>query len=319
MRFFSVFVAATLASLAIAHPGPHKKATRAEISRRQELSARCAQHAGEYNAKRRKRAFEKRQSDTTIEATTESPYYKTIQNDTCVLTPEVTAGPFWWAESQTLRQDMSEDQPGVPLILDVGVLDMATCEPLEGVLVDLWHCNATGKYSSFTALPMNEDKNAVLQSLNLTWFEPGQSDIHTGNETWLRGMWPTDSNGMMEMRTIFPGYYYGRSIHIHVQVHTDWVARENGTLASGKTVSTGQFFFDEGLSQEITSIPPYSDVTGIERLVNGLDDTFHNENTDGYNAIVSVIPIDGDDFKNGMLGYITVGVDTEAVEDVFPV
>lgn len=104
-----------------------------------------------------------------------------------------------------------------------------------------------------------------------------------------------------------------------MQVHTDWVARENGTLASGKTVSTGQFFFDEGLSQEITSIPPYSDVTGIERLVNGLDDTFHNENTDGYNAIVSVIPIDGDDFRNGMIGYITVGVDTEAVEDVFPV
>ncbi|RAK86528.1 dioxygenase [Aspergillus costaricaensis CBS 115574] len=330
MHFFSFLVAATLASLAIAHPGPHKKVTRAEITRRQELSSRCAHHAGEYNAKRWKRSLEKRQNITTIEATTEAPYYKTIQNETCVLTPDVTSGPYWWTESQTLRQDIREDQSGVPLSLDIGVMDMATCGPLEGVLVDVWHCNATGKYSSFTGLRNDIPKSETLQDLNMTWFEPGQSDIHTDNQTWLRGMWPTDSNGMVEMKTIFPGqlynksfgglrFYFGRSIHIHIQVHTDWVLRDNGTLASGNTVSTGQVFFDEELEQEIMALEPYSSVTGIQRLVNGLDDTFHNENTDGYNAIVSVVPMDGVDVRNGMIGYITVGVDTEAVDPEFPV
>lgn len=115
------------------------------------------------------------------------------------------------------------------------------------------------------------------------------------------------------------GFYFGRSIHIHIQVHTDWVLRDNGTLASGNTVSTGQVFFDEELEQEIMALEPYSSVTGIQRLVNGLDDTFHNENTDGYNAIVSVVPMDGVDVRNGMIGYITVGVDTEAVDPEFPV
>ncbi|OJJ74474.1 hypothetical protein ASPBRDRAFT_204603 [Aspergillus brasiliensis CBS 101740] len=319
MRLFGVLVAATLASLAIAHPGPHRKATRAEISRRQELSARCAQHAGEYNAKRWKRVLGKRQDNLAFEDTIETPYYRTIQNGTCVLTPDVTSGPYWWANSQTLRQDISEDQPGVPLLLDIGVLDMATCQPLEGVLVDVWHCNATGKYSSFTGLPNDISKTEMLQGLDLTWFEPGQSDIHTDNETWLRGLWPTDSNGMAEMKTIFPGFYFGRAIHIHVQVHTDWVLRDNGTLASGKTVSTGQIFFDEELEQQITALEPYSSVTGFQRVVNGLDDTFHNENTDGYNAVVSVIPMDGVDVRNGMIGYITIGVDTETVDSKFPV
>lgn len=63
---------------------------------------------------------------------------------------------------------MSEGQAGVPLTLDVGVLDMATCEPLENVLVDFWHCNATGSYSSFTALSPNTPFLELLQSLNIS-------------------------------------------------------------------------------------------------------------------------------------------------------
>ncbi|PYI07144.1 aromatic compound dioxygenase [Aspergillus sclerotiicarbonarius CBS 121057] len=318
MHFLSILITASLASSAIAHPGPHRKATRAEIARRGELSARCSEHVGQYNDRRRKRSLSKRQNTTTVEITTESPYYHTIQNETCVLTPEVTAGPYWWRNSQTLRQDMTEGQPGVPLLLDVGVLDMATCEPLEGVLVDFWHCNATGKYSSFSGLPADEPIDTILAELNVTDFEIGKSDIHTDEVTFLRGMWPTDRNGMVEMKSIFPGFYYGRAIHIHIQVHTDWVLRENGTLASGKTVSTGQVFFDEALEQEIMALQPYASVTEFDRLTNDLDNTYNNENTGAYNALVSVVPMDGKDVTNGMIGYVTIGVDTEAVES-FPV
>lgn len=141
---------------------------------------------------------------STYEITAEAPYYDKIQNDTCVLTPEVTEGPYVWPRSQTLRQDMTEDQPGVPFWLDVGVLDMATCEPLPNVLLDFWHCNATGSYSSFTGLSPNTPFAELLSDMNVT-MGAGDLDLHTDNTTWLRGMWPTNENGMMEMKTIVPG------------------------------------------------------------------------------------------------------------------
>jgi len=196
-----------VASSVLAHPGPHSAISSSEIQKRAVLSKRCASAAASLNAKRynkrnqqRKRDLETR-SNATFSIATETPYYDVIQNDTCVLTPEVTEGPYVWPRSQTLRQDMTEDQPGVPFWLDVGVLDMATCEPLENALVDFWHCNATGSYSSFTKLSPNTAFPTLLQELNITDFEIGTTDLHTDDTTFLRGMWPTDSEGMMEMKT----------------------------------------------------------------------------------------------------------------------
>lgn len=207
MHFSKLLAVASLATVALAHPGPHAHISKKEVARRDGLSKRCASHVARFNEKRWKRnTFGKRsRGNTTVQIQTEAPYYDVIQNDTCVLTPEVTEGPYIWPRSQTLRQDMTEDQPGVPLWLDVGVLDMATCEPLEGVLVDFWHCNATGSYSSFTGLSPNTAFPTLLEQLNITDFDIGTTDIHTDDTTFLRGMWPTDANGMMEMKTIFPG------------------------------------------------------------------------------------------------------------------
>lgn len=210
MQLSTLLTAASLACAAIAHPGPHAQIPRAEISRRAELSSQCSNKVARFNEKRWKRNLAKRSSNSssgnsTVQITTEAPYYQTIQNETCVLTPEVTEGPYWWPQSQTLRQDMTEGQAGVPLWLDVGVLDMATCEPLEGVLVDFWHCNATGSYSSFMGLSPNTPFETLLKQLNVSDYEMGSSDLHTDDTTFLRGMWPTDRNGMMEMKTVFPG------------------------------------------------------------------------------------------------------------------
>jgi protocatechuate 3,4-dioxygenase beta subunit len=110
---------------------------------------------------------------------------------------------------------MSEDQPGVPLLLDVGVLDINTCEPLPNALVSFWHCNATGSYSSFTALSPNTPFLELLAQLNISQadFESGKvTDLHTDDTTFLRGMWPTNDEGVMEMQTIFPGFYVERSM-----------------------------------------------------------------------------------------------------------
>jgi protocatechuate 3,4-dioxygenase beta subunit len=82
---------------------------------------------------------------------------------------------------------------------------MATCEPLPDVLIDLWHCNATGSYSSFIELSPNTPFSELLTQLNITDFDLGVTDLHTDDSTWLRGIWPTNENGIMEMKTIFPG------------------------------------------------------------------------------------------------------------------
>lgn len=150
MQFVNTLLAiGAIASTVIAHPGPHAAIDGSDLSKRALLSKRCASAVGNLNKKRyakrsalRKRDLETR-SNATYQITTEAPFYEVIQNDTCVLTPEVTEGPYVWPRSQTLRQDMTEDQPGVPFWLDVGVIDINTCKPLENALVDFWHCNAT--------------------------------------------------------------------------------------------------------------------------------------------------------------------------------
>ncbi|KAM3065614.1 hypothetical protein ACMFMF_010836 [Clarireedia jacksonii] len=303
----------------VAHPGPHPIMTRSEVMRRSDMSKRCASAAASMNEKRYARRNQAKRdlaarSNTTYTITTEAPYYEVIQNDTCVLTPEVTEGPYVWPRSQTLRQDMTEGQAGVPLWLDVGVLDMATCEPLENVLVDFWHCNATGSYSSFDALSPNTPFPTLLEELNITNFVIGETDLHTSDSTWLRGMWPTDSAGMMEMKTIFPGFYAQRTLHIHAQVHTDWVLHSNGTLVSGNTVSTGQLYFEEALTQQIMALQPYASHTQINRTTNTVDSIFSGSFANGYNPIVNIVAADGENVENGMIGYITIGVDTTAIE-----
>ncbi|GMG04289.1 unnamed protein product [Aspergillus oryzae] len=206
MRYFFPFAVAIMAFSASAHLGPHDARSNAEMAHKAELSSRCAQHVAQFNDKRWKRSLG-HPGNTTVKIHTQAPYYDVLQNDTCVLSPEVTAGPYYWPRSQILRQDMTEGQVGVPLWLDIGVMDMATCSPLEGVMVDLWHCNATGSYSSFTELSPNTKFPALLaeQGKNASDFVVGSTDIHTDSETWLRGMWPTDDHGMMQMKTIFPG------------------------------------------------------------------------------------------------------------------
>jgi protocatechuate 3,4-dioxygenase beta subunit len=170
---------------------------------------------------------------------------------------------------------MTEGQAGVPLTLDIGVLDMATCEPLENVLMDFWHCNATGSYSSFTKLSPDTPFIDLLEAMNITdTFEIEVTDLHTDDTTFLRGMWPTDSEGMMEMKTIVPGFYIQRAIHIHVEAHVDWTLAPNGTIASGNRVSTGQIYMNETLSEQIMALEPYSSHTAINRTTNAEDTLF---------------------------------------------
>lgn len=189
MRTYSTLTAclAILAGLADAH-GNHETTSPELQARKYDLSKRCAPAVAALNRKRwakrneERAALAERDGNVTISITTEAPFYDTLQNETCVLTEEVTAGPYVWPQSQTLRQDMTEGEAGVPMVLDIGVMDVETCEPLSDVLVDIWHCNATGSYSSFTGLSPNIEFETLLEELNKTFGD----DLHTDDTTFLR-------------------------------------------------------------------------------------------------------------------------------------
>ena len=97
-------------------------------------------------------------------------------------------------------------------------------------------------------------------------------------------------------------------------MHTDWSVRENGTIIASDTVSTGQIYFDEEIEQRIMSLEPYASHTEINRTTNAEDSIFSQDAEGGFNPIVSVVPVDDEDLTKGMIGYITIGVDTTAIE-----
>src|SRR6202167_4537387 len=68
----------------------------------------------------------------------------------CTLVPEQEEGPYY-IDDEKLRRDITEDRPGVPLKLRLAVVDAARCMPLQNAAVDIWHCDALGVYSGFTA------------------------------------------------------------------------------------------------------------------------------------------------------------------------
>lgn len=83
---------------------------------------------------RKREAARKRDTETSFKA----PSYDFISNASCILTPEVSNGPYWLPASEVYRQDIRDGEVGVPLQLDIGVIDVNTCEPMEGVLISIW-------------------------------------------------------------------------------------------------------------------------------------------------------------------------------------
>ena len=68
----------------------------------------------------------------------------------CTLTSEQEEGPYY-VDFGKMRRDVTEGRAGVPLRLRVALMNAKTCAPLENAAIDIWHCDATGVYSGFTA------------------------------------------------------------------------------------------------------------------------------------------------------------------------
>ena len=158
----------------------------------------------------------------------------------CTITPEVTEGPFYF-DPKLERADVTEGKKGIALDVRLQVVD-AACRPLVGARVDIWHCDAQGAYSGY---PRQGDGR----------------DVDTSGQTFLRGWQKTDASGIVSFATIYPGWYRGRTTHIHFKI-----------FPNDSSVMTGQLFFPDSLSEQIfTSVAPYNDRPG-KRDTSNADD-----------------------------------------------
>jgi len=206
---------------------------------------------------------------------------------TCVLAPEQEEGPYY-LDGELIREDITEDEAGIDLLLDVTVIDVNTCEPLSGVMLDFWSCNSTGTYS-------------------------GYAQEHTTGLTWLRGLQVSDDDGVVQVTTKFPGWYGGRAQHIHIKAHVDYtIDDETETITGGTVPHTGQIFFDQDLLTTINAVAPYTLDTNPFTL--NADDrvvTQQANSTEGYDAFVD-ITLTGTDVTDGLLGSLTIAIDPSA-------
>jgi protocatechuate 3,4-dioxygenase beta subunit len=180
----------------------------------------------------------------------------------CTLTPEQTEGPYYF-DADAIRGDIREDRDGVRLRLALRVRHAESCEPLRNAVVDVWHCDAGGSYSGFEAGSTGD---------------PAGSD----DERYLRGAQVTNSDGIVEFTTVYPGWYPGRTVHIHAKVHLDRT-----------TMLTTQLYFDERVTAAVYEREPYASRPGRDTFNDG-DGIFDervllelSEEGDGYLGVIS--------------------------------
>lgn len=161
---------------------------------------------------------------TALEAGTASGETGTGDAAACEVTPEGEIGPYFaddsaagYSRSNILSNlDGSGTQPGIPLTLTVTVVDAKNgCMPYAGAQVDIWHCNASGVYSDIAS-------------------------ENTASEQWLRGYQITDATGQVTFQTIVPGWYSGRTTHIHLRIRSSYSEASSTT----DETNTTQCFFD---------------------------------------------------------------------------
>lgn len=153
----------------------------------------------------------------------------------CIARPALTEGPYFVderLERSDVRSDPSDGslRPGLPLTLTFLVSNVRedACQPLPGVMVDIWHCDAQGVYS--------DASDPTFGS--------------TAGQKFLRGYQVTDANGLARFTTIFPGWYQGRAVHIHFKIR-------NYPAADAGYDFTSQLFFDEATSDEVYQLGDY--------------------------------------------------------------
>jgi protocatechuate 3,4-dioxygenase beta subunit len=180
----------------------------------------------------------------------------------CIAKPQQTEGPYFIDESlnrSDIRSDPSDGsvRPGTALDLRFRVSRLISggCSPLAGAVVDVWHCDHQGAYSDV------EDPN-----------------FNTVGKKFLRGYQVTDAEGVARFKSIYPGWYPGRTVHIHFKIRSAPSAKPGFDF-------TSQLYFDDALTDRVHAQPPYS-AKGQRRRRNADDHIFSRGGSDLIPPIV---------------------------------
>jgi protocatechuate 3,4-dioxygenase beta subunit len=153
----------------------------------------------------------------------------------CVLAPEQTEGPYY-LDDAAFRRNVTEGRPGAPLTLRLFVVNASSCKPIKGAAVEIWHCDAGGVYSG----------------------------VRGDTGTFMRGVQRTNAKGLALFRTVYPGWYPGRAVHIHTMVHI-----------GGNVVHTGQLYFPDAVTDAVYRRTPYTR-RGSRTTRNASDSIYRN-------------------------------------------
>ncbi|GAA6014168.1 hypothetical protein JCM10207_006120 [Rhodosporidiobolus poonsookiae] len=349
MKTATLFSAAAfLASAVLAHPGeayPPRSPAEFEAHRlRARTASNCASHVAARKSRRlAKRAAQlKKRNIPTSVLSAASAQATGLLNTTCLTTPEAVEGPYF-LRGDLLRTNIAEDQGGIPLTLDIGLIDINTCEPLTNNLIEVWHANATGSYSYFTTDSMDAPSggmgggggNGTMPSGGMGGMS-GAAPSGTGaapsaaasgltkrsdtdpydDGTFLRGGYPTNDDGVVEFTSVYPGFYTGRTAHIHIMVRKDYEIADNGTIiaTAGTIEHIGQLFFLEDLNNRVFSTSVYLDTTQT-RTYNDDDSILQQDLSAGDWPFVDASLV-GESIEDGIYGYITIGIDTNATTSI---
>jgi len=199
----------------------------------------------------------------------------------CVLTGALEEGPFF-IDEHLERSDLRSDpvtgvvSAGVPLRLRfvVSRVGAQSCTPLTGAALDVWNCDALGTYSDVSNV---------------------QRHSTTGHK-FLRGYQITNQNGVAEFTTVYPGWYPGRTVHVHFKIRL--------FAGSAKQYEfTSQLFFDDALTDRVHALHPYA-AGGKRQVVNAADGIYTSLSSAERTALtLSAWPQD-----DGYMGLVDVGV-----------
>jgi protocatechuate 3,4-dioxygenase beta subunit len=207
-----------------------------------------------------------------------SPRADTIAlRNVCFLTPQSIEGPYY-LDPRLVRARIAESRTGVPLRIDLRVIDGATCTPSQRARVDIWHADAQGIYSGYEG-------------------QGDKEDLSTTGQTFLRGTQFTNREGAVSFETIYPGWYVGRATHIHFKV-----------LLDARNVLTGQMYFPDAVNEFIyANIPAYANRLNPRAVVNA-NDRFANFNDPGRLSFCAL-----KEERDRYVASLVLGVDRRAV------
>lgn len=210
----------------------------------------------------------------------------------CAVVPELTEGPYY-IDAGNVRSDIREDRQGTPLRLAIRVRNSPDCTPRANAVVDIWHCDAAGSYSGFESSSTGANGGGPGGGGGMGGPPPGGGgpgggggsggNTPTDTKRYLRGSQLSGADGVAQFVTVYPGWYRGRTVHVHVKVHV------------GKNqVVTSQLFFDEAVTREVYASGPYATHSGQD-TTNANDGIFAKANLltptksgDGYIAAINL-------------------------------